>query len=155
VDNVEGYWPEKVAECREEMRQIIHANVHLSRLTIYSDLLDYITPNIIEHILEFAIWGPRHGHLAMLGHLLPYARRLEGLALVELTECHVIAPILHANMNVLLNLKALKIMSIDLMHDERTMVELASFIRSRRQLRRYLSPRRAPFVTYTFSKDWI
>jgi hypothetical protein len=136
IDNVDGYRPDKVAACQDEIQRVITANMHLSRLTIYSNLIEHIPLRLFENIIEFEVWCPKYEHVKALERLLPHGERLERFAMVELTSCHVVAPMLLSHATDMPCLTSLKIMSLDAMHEEQTVVDLAAFIGLQKRLRR-------------------
>jgi hypothetical protein len=133
IDNMHGYVPELVAECRPELQRLIHAN-KLVRLAIYSDLLPDLAPPAFERLQDLEIWGPRNAHLNALDRLLPLFSRLEYLALIEITHCQDVMPLLQRHAQAFGRLVRLKLMSIDPVHSEDTVNSLSSFITAQSRL---------------------
>jgi hypothetical protein len=140
---VHGYVPAHIAQCRLQLLQLINTNPRLTRLTIYSDLLKGLAPSVFEGLRELEIWGPRNEHLGELDRLLPRASALEGLALVEITQCQDVMPLLARHARAFARLTRLKLMSIDPVHSLDTMADLAAFVSAQAQLR-WCVPRPAP-----------
>jgi hypothetical protein len=114
VDNVEGYDADAITACKDDMEKLIHANRHITSLTIYSALLEHIKLGELERLGELEVWAPRNGFLLNLNKLVPHGYRLKSLSLVELTDCHIVLPTLFLNGTNFPNLSALKVYTVTL-----------------------------------------
>jgi hypothetical protein len=119
------------------MRDLINANAaHLTRLTVYSDMLSEMSDNAFDSLLELVVWSPHNGHLQHLESVLPHSCLVESLALVELTDCDQLLPFLFVDPAAWPELTQLKIMSIDEMDDGATISALVGVISAHPRLRR-------------------
>jgi hypothetical protein len=156
LTQVHGYVPAHIAQCRPQLLQLINTNPRLTRLTIYSDLLNGLVPSVFEGLRELEIWGPRNEHLRELDRLLPRASALEGLALVEITQCQDVMPLLARHARAFARLTRLKLMSIDPVHSLDTMAALIAFVSAQAQLRWCVpcpAPPRGPRLTRSCRLD--
>lgn len=137
IDNVSGYFPAKLAQLRQDFGNLIGANSRLTRLTIYGDLLGDVAFDKLEQLTHLEIWNPHSSHASHFDQIVRHAHGLTDLALVELTGCQAILPVLLNEPRNFSVMKGLKIMSMDAIHDETGLSLLTACIRAHPQLQRY------------------
>jgi hypothetical protein len=135
VDNICGYIPEHITKSKQDLQRLINSSTHLLCLTIYSDLLEGISPPVFERLRELALWSPQDKHVAMLERLLPSISNLQILAIVEITEqFENIMVLLRERAHIFPNLRGFKVMSLDSVDSAPCMIPLAHFLRGQPQL---------------------
>jgi hypothetical protein len=138
IDNISGYFPAKLAELRQDFGDLIGACYRLTRLTVYGDLLGEVAFDRLEQLTHLEIWNPHSSHASYFDQIVQHARGLTDLALVELTGCQAILPVLLNEPENFVALKGLKIMSMDAIHEASGLSLLTACIRAHPQLRRYI-----------------
>jgi hypothetical protein len=135
VDNIQGYAAEHIADSQLELQRLINTNVHLVRLTIYSDLLEDINRPVFERLRELELWGPHDKHVSILQRLLPHSSNLESLAIVEITQqFENIMVLLKEHSHTFPNIRSFKVMSLDTVDSTPCMVPLSDFLRAQAHL---------------------
>jgi hypothetical protein len=135
VDNIQGYVADHIADSQLELQRLINTNVHLVRLTIYSDLLEDIDRSVFERLRELELWGPHDKHVSILQRLLPHSSNLESLAIVEITQqFENIMVLLKEHSHTFPNIRSFKVMSLDTVDSTPCMVPLSNFLRAQAHL---------------------
>jgi hypothetical protein len=130
VDNANGYWPSRVAECAPEMLALAAANSGLRRLAGPGALAGVLAPPVLGGLREIELWDVRAMRPAEFEQLFANTPALERLALAELTNCQDVMPVLVRHAGAFPRLHAFKLISGDLLHEDHTLADIATFIRA-------------------------